>query len=35
MELMLAADYRIVDPVACKQIGLPEVKLGVLPGKGV
>ena len=31
LELALACDIRIADN-HCKQIGLPEVKLGVLPG---
>ena len=31
LELSLACDYRIADE-ACTQIGLPEVKIGVLPG---
>ena len=32
LELALACDYRIADPEKCKQIGLPEVKIGVIPG---
>ena len=32
LELALACDYRVASP-HCSQIGLPEVKLGVLPGK--
>lgn len=32
LELALACDYRIADATKCKQIGLPEVKLGLLPG---
>ena len=32
LELALACDYRVADSV-CSQIGLPEVKLGVLPGE--
>ena len=32
LEVALACDYRIADSEHCKQIGLPEVKLGVLPG---
>ena len=32
LELALACDYRVAD-TACTQIGLPEVKIGVLPGK--
>lgn len=32
LELALACDYRVADS-ACSQIGLPEVKLGVLPGE--
>ena len=31
LELALACDFRIADE-QCKQIGLPEVKIGVLPG---
>ena len=31
LELALACDFRIAD-ANCKQVGLPEVKLGVLPG---
>lgn len=31
LELSLACDYRIADET-CSQIGLPEVKMGVLPG---
>ncbi len=31
LELSLACDYRIADET-CTQIGLPEVKIGVLPG---
>ena len=33
LELALACDYRIADVAKCMQIGLPEVKLGVLPGE--
>ncbi len=33
LELALACDYRIADAEHCTQIGLPEVKLGYLPGK--
>ena len=32
LELALACDFRVADSTCCKQIGLPEVKLGVLPG---
>ena len=32
LELALSCDFRIADLIHCKQIGLPEVKLGVLPG---
>ena len=32
LELALSCDFRIADSTFCKQIGLPEVKLGVLPG---
>lgn len=32
MELILATDFRVVDPTA--QIGLPETKLGIMPGFG-
>lgn len=35
LELALACDYRIADATKCTQIGLPEVKLGVLPGETV
>ena len=35
LELALACDYRIADPTHCKQIGLPEVKIGVIPGTSV
>lgn len=35
LELALACDYRIADATKCKQIGLPEVKLGLLPGERV
>ena len=31
LELSLACDYRIADET-CSQMGLPEVKMGVLPG---
>jgi enoyl-CoA hydratase/carnithine racemase len=31
LELALACDFRVADS-ACKQIGLPEVTIGVLPG---
>lgn len=31
LEIALACDYRVADQT-CKQIGLPEVKIGVLPG---
>ncbi len=33
LELALACDFRIADSIHCKQIGLPEVKIGVLPGE--
>lgn len=33
LELALACDYRIADKHHCKQIGLPEVKLGYIPGR--
>ena len=32
LELALACDYRIADSASGGQIGLPEVKLGVLAG---
>lgn len=32
MELALSCDFRVADSAFCKQIGLPEVKIGVLPG---
>ena len=32
LELALSCDFRIADSAAAKQIGLPEVQLGVLPG---
>ena len=32
LELALSCDFRIADKTACKQLGLPEVKLGLLPG---
>lgn len=31
LELCLACDYRISSEI-CSQIGLPEIKIGVLPG---
>ena len=34
LELALACDFRIADSLYCKSVGLPEVKIGVLPGKG-
>lgn len=33
LEIALACDYRVADQ-ECRQIGLPEVKVGVLPGGG-
>ena len=35
LELALACDYRVADIAKCTQIGLPEVKLGLLPGEPV
>ena len=35
LELALACDFRIADAEHCHQLGLPEVKLGVLPGTDV
>ena len=35
LELALACDFRIADAEHCRQLGLPEVKLGVLPGTSV
>ena len=32
LELIIGCDYRIADEQHCTQLGLPEVKLGVLPG---
>jgi len=32
LELALACDFRIADSDLCQNIGLPEVKIGVLPG---
>ena len=32
LEIALACDFRIADSALCRQIGLPEVKIGVLPG---
>jgi len=32
LELIIGCDFRIVDEKCCSQLGLPEVKLGVLPG---
>lgn len=32
LELIIGCDYRIADEKHCTQLGLPEVKLGVLPG---
>jgi 3-hydroxyacyl-CoA dehydrogenase len=34
LELALACDYRIADATNCREIGFPEVKIGVLPGAG-
>lgn len=33
LELALSCDYRVADRKHCRQLGLPEVKIGVLPGK--
>ena len=33
LELALSCDFRIADSAHCKQIGLPEVKIGVIPGQ--
>lgn len=33
LELALSCDYRVADRKHCQQLGLPEVKIGVLPGK--
>ena len=33
MEVILSTDYRIADSEKCQQLGLPEVKLGVLASK--
>jgi len=32
LEMILCCDYCVADAVHCTQLGLPEVKLGVLPG---
>lgn len=32
LELAMACDFRIADSAFCQQIGLPEVKIGVLAG---
>lgn len=32
LELALSCDFRVADAAVGKQIGLPEVKIGVLPG---
>ena len=32
LELILGCDFRVADEKHCSQLGLPEVKLGVLPG---
>ena len=32
IELALACNFRIADAEHCRQLGLPEVKLGLLPG---
>jgi len=34
LEVALACDYRLASPDASTQIGLPEVKLGLIPGLG-
>lgn len=33
LELVMSCDYRVINSSLGKQIGLPEVKIGVLPGK--
>ena len=35
LELILCCDYCVADAVHCTQLGVPEVKLGVLPGVSV
>lgn len=32
LEIGLSCDYRVTDAKHCRQLGLPEVKLGILPG---
>ena len=32
LELIIGCDFRVVDEKHCSQLGLPEVKLGILPG---
>ena len=32
LEIALSCDYRVTDAKHCRQLGLPEVKLGILPG---
>ena len=32
LELIIGCDFRVADEKHCSQLGLPEVKLGVLPG---
>lgn len=32
LELAMSCDYRVINSGLDKQIGLPEVKIGVLPG---